>query len=77
MEESTFEPGDNVQLKAGGPQMTITHWDTEGGGWHCAWFEGSKKISDVFPPEALQTYRPRQRVLGVARGMSQPSRRRR
>lgn len=46
-----FNIGDIVQLKSGGPKMTVTrvkdkHVET-------AWFAGSKKESGMFPLEAI------------------------
>ena len=43
----SFSVGDTVQLKSGGPDMTVTRIGTAGGEpmvW-CAWFEGSKCLS--------------------------------
>jgi uncharacterized protein YodC (DUF2158 family) len=43
--------GDVVQLKSGGPKMTVTKVDRN---WiTCNWFEGSKVYVDLFPPDAL------------------------
>lgn len=49
-----FNIGDIVQLKSGGPKMTVTrvqdkHVST-------AWFAGSKKEDGVFPLEAIVIY---------------------
>src|SRR5438270_8286492 len=52
----SFSVGDTVQLKSGGPDMTVTRIGTAGGEpmvW-CAWFEGSKDAYGLFPPEALK-----------------------
>ena len=47
-----FNIGDVVQLKSGGPKMTVTRINEE---QHIttAWFAGSKKESGVFPVEAI------------------------
>ena len=49
--------GDVVQLKSGGPKMTVTVVDNTLGTpiIYCAWFVGTKQESGNFPPEALQT----------------------
>ena len=52
----SFNVGDTVQLKSGGPDMTITRIGTSGGEtmvW-CAWFEGTKDTHALFPPGALK-----------------------
>jgi uncharacterized protein YodC (DUF2158 family) len=49
--EKQFNVGDVVQLKSGGPKMTVTKVDSN---WvTCNWFEGSKVHVDLFPPDAL------------------------
>jgi len=48
-----LKEGDQVQLKSGGPVMTIVN---PGGftGWPvCNWFEGDKLKMSSFPPDAL------------------------
>jgi len=54
---SDFQLGDVVVLKSGGPKMTIeqTGEDTFGRAavW-CDWFDGTKKISNTFPPTSLE-----------------------
>lgn len=48
--------GDVVMLKSGGPAMTITtigdRYGTESA-W-CAWFDGNKEASGVFPLPTLR-----------------------
>ena len=49
--------GDVVQLKSGGPTMTIKSIDKSGGSIHCQWFAGDKfdKLeNDYFSPGSLQ-----------------------
>lgn len=51
-----FKAGDVVQLKSGGPKMTITSVGDNYGtmtAW-CAWFEGTKQQTGHFPVEAIQ-----------------------
>jgi uncharacterized protein YodC (DUF2158 family) len=52
----SFNIGDTVQLRSGGPNMTITRIGMAGGEpmlW-CAWFEGTKDTYALFPPDALR-----------------------
>lgn len=51
--EHELKPGDVVQLKSGGPQMTIEDIGQFGiGSTHdqvkCVWFEGKKRIEGFF-----------------------------
>ena len=52
--------GDVVQLKSGGPLMTVEdigNYNYGGGGENqakCTWFEKTKKYQDVFSLEALK-----------------------
>lgn len=49
-----FKIGDIVQLKSGGPKMTVTHIPTgDKDIVHTSWFAGSKKESGAFPVQAL------------------------
>lgn len=47
--------GDLVELKSGGPCMTIKHVDPDGRA-HCHWFNGNQHDSDTFPPETLKPW---------------------
>lgn len=57
-----FKPGDIVQLKSGGPKMTVEEED----GFHqmidgpktyfCTWFAGAKHNKERFPEMTLQEY---------------------
>jgi uncharacterized protein YodC (DUF2158 family) len=55
-----FEPGDVVELKSGGPKMTIkwvatrTFQTISAGDCHCVWFEGATLKESGFPPTALK-----------------------
>ena len=54
---SDFQVGDVVQLKSGGPEMTVTVIMKESGFISCAWQVDihSEKVSrDTFPPAALK-----------------------
>ena len=48
--------GDTVELKSGGPPMTITKYDKyDGIGYFtCQWFAGEKLEEDLFTPDSLQ-----------------------
>ena len=52
-----FNPGDVVVLKSGGPKMTVSMTGDDNFQrptvW-CDWFEGSKKVSNTFPPTSLE-----------------------
>ena len=47
-----LKAGDVVQLKSGGPKMTITGFKPTGSAI-CVWFDGSKKEVGMFAPSAL------------------------
>ncbi len=49
----TFKVGDIVQLKSGGPKMTVYNPDTLSGEVYCQWFAGSKLDSGEFPKDSL------------------------
>lgn len=52
-----FKAGDVVQLKSGGPKMTVTQvgkHQIHGPTVWCTWFVGTKQESGTFPPAALQ-----------------------
>ena len=53
-----FKVGDLVQLKSGGPVMTVIALPGSHASVHafykCSWFAGKRHASGYFPPEALQ-----------------------
>lgn len=55
-----FSPGDIVQLKSGGPAMTIASvtGEEEGRniGYRCEWFKGASKETAHFQEHTLKTY---------------------
>jgi uncharacterized protein YodC (DUF2158 family) len=71
-----FNPGDVVQLKSGGPLMTVEQvgqkaMTGESAVW-CTWFEkvGNRRVvqRDTFPPETLAAARPGLASISVVRG---------
>lgn len=48
-----FEIGDVVQLRSGGPKMTV-HGLVSDGDVVCQWFEGNEVHEESFPKEGLQ-----------------------
>jgi uncharacterized protein YodC (DUF2158 family) len=56
MSGETFKVGDTVELKSGGPVMTVTAFVKGSASVRCAWFTPDNtqtKVQD-FPPEALK-----------------------
>ena len=49
----SFKPGDIVQLKSGGPGMTVTRIVDSGKVLHTSWFAGKKNETAAFPIEAV------------------------
>ena len=53
----TFKPGDLVQLRSGGPAMTLVSGDATTG--VCMWFDSQqRRDSQPFPMHVLRAYRP-------------------
>lgn len=54
-----LKTGDVVQLKSGGPLMTITSVGNDGNHQpmiRCTWFELSEQKKGHFPPETVEIY---------------------
>lgn len=51
--EAKYKIGDIVQLKSGGPGMTVESIRDRDGKIYCQWFAGNKLESGVFDPEAI------------------------
>lgn len=51
-----FNPGDVVELKSGGPKMTIKKFEDLSAGRSavCDWFEGNKPMYGTFPLTSLK-----------------------
>lgn len=49
-----FKLGDVVQLKSGGPVMTITHMKETS--CECSWFKDDAAKNCTFPSDALEAY---------------------
>ena len=43
----TFQPGEMVRLKSGGPTMTVVH-EQSPGRLFCQWFTAAKELKDDF-----------------------------
>jgi uncharacterized protein YodC (DUF2158 family) len=53
-----FQPGDQVQLKSGGPIMTVVEYAEymDGFGYMCQWFDAKNELkSSVFKEAVLRT----------------------
>lgn len=50
-----FEEGDVVQLKSGGPKMTVTKIAEKSESWgvRCGWFAGRNLKENFFPADSL------------------------
>lgn len=52
-----FKLGDTVQLKSGGPSMTISSVsEQDPGKYYCIWFKGASRETSNFPEETLKHY---------------------
>jgi uncharacterized protein YodC (DUF2158 family) len=50
-----WKQGDVVRLKSGGPKLTVVaESGMEPGHMICVWFDGSKKLEDVFATHTLE-----------------------
>ena len=54
MASDSLQTGDRVQLKSGGPEMTVSK-ALVGGQWHCQWFDkGGALQSAAFAGDSLK-----------------------
>jgi uncharacterized protein YodC (DUF2158 family) len=49
-----FKVGDVVQLRSGGPRMTVQSINASTKDVECTWFDGSERFKDMFQPEMLK-----------------------
>ncbi len=49
----SWKTGDVVELKSGGPAMTVDVLN-DNGFCECSWFAGPKRITDLFRPDTLR-----------------------
>jgi uncharacterized protein YodC (DUF2158 family) len=54
MTQNKYKEGDLVQLKSGGPIMTVTDVASSGQHVHTKWFSGKKLEAGHFPMSALE-----------------------
>lgn len=81
-QKCTFKIGEIVELKSGGPKMTVTEIIATGK-VRCSWFVGSKHASTVFPLKSLQIpgedrriaimHETLKRVIGVPAEIEEPA----
>jgi len=50
---AAYKPGDTVQLKSGGPCMTVLRVVGNGDTLHTSWFAGKKNETAAFPTAAV------------------------
>ena len=65
-ERQQFQPGDVVQLKSGGPAMTVGGWVAEDS-VRCHWFDGATAKTEIFPTAAIRLYGGPQAAAGLRR----------
>jgi uncharacterized protein YodC (DUF2158 family) len=53
-----FKVGDIVQLRSGGPSMTVVNPRVFEGNVRCFWFVGAEHLSAEFHPDSLQVPEP-------------------
>ena len=52
--QTAIKSGSIVNLKSGGPSMTVGVYHGTLGGWHCLWFDNTELKSAHFAPETLE-----------------------
>lgn len=52
-----FKVGDVVELKSGGPKMTVEDAESWPGKAKCVWFEGTQAKDEIFPVATLRISR--------------------
>jgi uncharacterized protein YodC (DUF2158 family) len=56
-----FKIGDIVELKSGGPKMTVTGATTSDKEIGCKWFAGGKLNYEFFPPDSLEKVKEKEK----------------
>ncbi|EOC1349422.1 DUF2158 domain-containing protein [Cronobacter dublinensis] len=56
--EDKFEDGTLVQLKSGGPIMTVESYNKDSDKYVCEWFTNGKRNSELFRRTSLNKYNP-------------------
>ncbi|MDX2470212.1 MAG: DUF2158 domain-containing protein [SAR324 cluster bacterium] len=51
-----IKEGDVVQLKSGGPKMTVGEGGYENNGFRCHWFDGSNPMDGIYAASSLEKY---------------------
>lgn len=51
-----FNDGDVVQLKSGGPLMTIARYSERLSAYRCQWFDKNELSTEHFPENSLELY---------------------
>jgi uncharacterized protein YodC (DUF2158 family) len=65
-ERQPFQPGDVVQLKSGGPAMTVGGKVAEDS-IRCHWFDGATAKTEIFPTAAIRLYEGPKSAAGLRR----------
>ena len=65
-EARDFKPGDVVQLKSGGPAMTVGGRVAEDS-IRCHWFDGATAKTEIFPVAAIRLYEGPKPAAGLRR----------
>ncbi|URK88597.1 DUF2158 domain-containing protein [Rhizobium sp. RCAM05350] len=53
---TVFKVGDLVQLKSGGPPMTVQEWHGAMSKYQCVWFKGASHENGYFTEGSLHLY---------------------
>lgn len=56
--EDKFEDGALVQLKSGGPIMTVESYHKDSDKYYCEWFVNGKRNNELFRKTSLVRYEP-------------------
>ena len=65
-EQQPFKPGDVVQLKSGGPAMTVGGKVAEDS-IRCHWFDRATAMTEIFPTAAIRLYEGPRSATGLQR----------